>query len=43
MECLRWLLLCWWDCANGVFEMVVAVLVTRIVLMECLRWLLLCW
>ena len=27
MECLRWLLLCWWDCANGVFEMVVAVLV----------------
>ena len=27
MECLRWLLLCWWDCTNGVFEMVVAVLV----------------
>ena len=27
MECLRWLLLCWWDCANGMFEMVVSVLV----------------
>ena len=27
MKYLRWLLLCWWDCANGVFEMVAAVLV----------------
>ena len=42
MECLRWLLLCWWDCTNGVFEMVVCC-VGGIVLMECLRWLLLCW